>query len=72
MYSITNADMCLTFRDHDGKVTPEEVASAAAYLKSTLDKDGFQELISKLAKDRGSFDVLISLYQLAFDCPFTA
>uniref|UniRef100_A0A2N9GC00 EF-hand domain-containing protein n=1 Tax=Fagus sylvatica TaxID=28930 RepID=A0A2N9GC00_FAGSY len=28
-------------RDYDGKVTPEEVASAAAYLKDTLDKEGY-------------------------------
>lgn len=39
-------------RDYDGKVTPEEVASAAAYLKDTLDKEGIQELISNLSKDR--------------------
>uniref|UniRef100_A0A803MZE3 Mitochondrial proton/calcium exchanger protein n=1 Tax=Chenopodium quinoa TaxID=63459 RepID=A0A803MZE3_CHEQI len=39
-------------RDYDGKVTPEEVASAAAYLKNKIDKDGIQELISKLSKDR--------------------
>lgn len=47
-------DISLTFRDYDGKVTPEEVASAAAYLKNTLDKDGIQELITKLSKDRGT------------------
>lgn len=41
-------------RDYDGKVTPEEVASAAMYLKDTLDKEGIQELISNLSKDRGS------------------
>ncbi|KAG8380362.1 hypothetical protein BUALT_Bualt06G0007600 [Buddleja alternifolia] len=40
-------------RDYDGKVTPEEVASAAMYLKDTLDKEGIQELINKLSKDRG-------------------
>lgn len=40
-------------RDYDGKVTSEEVASAAMYLKDTLDKEGIQELISKLSKDRG-------------------
>lgn len=40
-------------RDYDGKVTPEEVASAATYLKDTLDKEGIQELIGKLSKDRG-------------------
>lgn len=38
-------------RDHDGKVTPEEVASAALYLKDTLGKQGVQELISSLSKD---------------------
>lgn len=40
-------------RDYDGKVTPEEVASAAMYLKDTLGKEGIQELISNLSKDRG-------------------
>ncbi|KAK9287976.1 hypothetical protein L1049_016421 [Liquidambar formosana] len=39
-------------RDYDGKVTPEEVASAAMYLKETLGKEGVQELISNLSKDR--------------------
>ncbi|KAK4802926.1 hypothetical protein SAY86_001129 [Trapa natans] len=39
-------------KDYDGKVTPEEVASAAMYLKDTLGKDGIQELISNLSKDR--------------------
>ncbi|MQL70389.1 hypothetical protein Taro_002716 [Colocasia esculenta] len=39
-------------RDHDGKVTPEEVASAAMYLKDTLGRDGIQELISNLSKDK--------------------
>ncbi|GAA0160868.1 secondary carrier transporter [Lithospermum erythrorhizon] len=39
-------------RDYDGKVTAEEVASAASYLKDTLDKEGIQELISNLSKDR--------------------
>ncbi|OVA16553.1 EF-hand domain [Macleaya cordata] len=38
-------------RDSDGKVTPDEVAAAAAYLKDTLDKEGIQELISSLSKD---------------------
>lgn len=40
-------------RDYDGKVTPEEVASAAMYLKDTLGKEGIQELISNLSKDKG-------------------
>lgn len=39
-------------RDYDGKVTPEEVASAAMYLKDTLGKEGIQELISNLSIDR--------------------
>ncbi|KAL2920778.1 Mitochondrial proton/calcium exchanger protein [Bienertia sinuspersici] len=39
-------------RDFDGKVTPEEVAAAAMYLKHTLGKEGIQELISNLSKDR--------------------
>lgn len=41
-------------RDYDGKVTPEEVASAAMYLKDTLGKEGIQELIGNLSKDRGA------------------
>ncbi|RHN47140.1 putative EF-hand domain pair, letm1 ribosome-binding domain-containing protein [Medicago truncatula] len=40
-------------RDYDGKVTPEEVVSAAMYLKDTLGKEGIQELISNLSKDIG-------------------
>ncbi|KAJ0793401.1 putative EF-hand domain, letm1 ribosome-binding domain-containing protein [Helianthus annuus] len=40
-------------RDYDGKVTPEEVASAAIYLKDTLGKEGVLELISNLSKDKG-------------------
>ncbi|KAL6903575.1 hypothetical protein ACP4OV_004388 [Aristida adscensionis] len=39
-------------RDRDGKVTPEEVAAAANYLKDTLGKESVQELISNLSKDR--------------------
>ena len=40
-------------RDYDGKVTPEEVVSAAMYLKDTLGKEGIHELISNLSKDSG-------------------
>ncbi|XP_057777070.1 uncharacterized protein LOC130995696 [Salvia miltiorrhiza] len=40
-------------RDYDGKVTPEEVAAAATYLKDTLGREGVQELISSLSKDAG-------------------
>ncbi|XP_052203195.1 LOW QUALITY PROTEIN: uncharacterized protein LOC127808667 [Diospyros lotus] len=39
-------------RDYDGKVTQEEVASAAMYLKDTIGKEGIQVLISSLSKDR--------------------
>ncbi|CAM6100588.1 unnamed protein product [Calypogeia fissa] len=39
-------------RDHDGKVTAEEVAAAATYLKDTLGQENLQHLISNLAKDR--------------------
>ncbi|KAH9622779.1 hypothetical protein KSS87_007375 [Heliosperma pusillum] len=52
-------------RDHDGKVTPEEVASAAAYLKDTLDKDGIQELISRLSKDRDGKILVEDIVKLA-------
>ncbi|CAL9245726.1 unnamed protein product [Arabidopsis halleri] len=39
-------------RDRDGKVTPDEVAAAAMYLKDTLAKEGLQQLISSLSKDK--------------------
>ncbi|KAK8511029.1 hypothetical protein V6N11_046354 [Hibiscus sabdariffa] len=39
-------------RDHGGKITPEGVAAAAIYLKDTLDKEGVQELVSNLSKDK--------------------
>ena len=35
-------------------MTPEEVEAAAGYLKDTMGKEGVQELISNLSKDRGS------------------
>ncbi|XP_061368540.1 uncharacterized protein LOC133311501 [Gastrolobium bilobum] len=38
-------------RDYDGKVTPEEVASATMYLKDTLGNERIDELISNLSKD---------------------
>jgi LETM1 and EF-hand domain-containing protein 1 len=38
-------------RDYDGKVTAEEVAAAAMFLKDSLDKESVHELISNLAKD---------------------
>ncbi|CAH8390680.1 unnamed protein product [Eruca vesicaria subsp. sativa] len=39
-------------RDRDGKVTPDEVAAAAMYLKDTLANEGIQQLISSLSKDK--------------------
>jgi LETM1 and EF-hand domain-containing protein 1, mitochondrial len=49
-------------------VTPEEVAAAAAYLKDTIGKEGIQELISNLSKDRGMFHHDISiLFTTAYD-----
>ncbi|XP_048439915.1 mitochondrial proton/calcium exchanger protein-like [Pyrus x bretschneideri] len=39
-------------RDFDGKVTPEEVAAAVNYLKNTLGKEGVEELIGNLSKDK--------------------
>lgn len=38
-------------RDSDGKVTPEELAAAAMFLKDSLGQEPVQELISNLAKD---------------------
>ncbi|KZV37352.1 leucine zipper-ef-hand containing transmembrane protein [Dorcoceras hygrometricum] len=52
-------------RDHDGKVTPEEVASAAMYLKDTLDKEGIQEFISNLSKDREGKILVEDIVKLA-------
>lgn len=50
--------MLFSRRDFDGKVTPEEVAAAAMYLKDTLGKEGIQELVSSLSKDKG---ILVAL-----------
>jgi hypothetical protein len=44
-------------RDHDGKVTSEEVAAAATYLKHNLDNAGVEELIGSLSKDKGNLTV---------------
>ncbi|KAH6769444.1 LETM1-like protein [Perilla frutescens var. frutescens] len=52
-------------RDYDGKVTPEEVASAATYLKDTLDKEGIQELIGKLSKDKDGKILVEDIVKLA-------
>ncbi|WVZ74678.1 hypothetical protein U9M48_022837 [Paspalum notatum var. saurae] len=52
-------------RDHDGKVTPEEVAAAAAYLKDTIGKEGIQELISNLSKDKEGKILVEDIVKLA-------
>lgn len=58
--------MVLLCRDYDGKVTAEEVASAAMYLKDTLGKEGIQEIISNLSKDRGKQRRIVLLLWLCF------
>ncbi|OAY62967.1 LETM1 and EF-hand domain-containing protein 1, mitochondrial [Ananas comosus] len=52
-------------RDRDGKVTPEEVAAAAMYLKDTIGKDGVQELISNLSKDKEGKILVEDIVKLA-------
>jgi Ca2+-binding EF-hand superfamily protein len=47
--------MIIFQRDHDGKVTSEEVAAAATYLKHNLDNTGIEELIGGLSKDKGNY-----------------
>ncbi|KAK1321797.1 hypothetical protein QJS10_CPA03g01751 [Acorus calamus] len=58
-------------RDHDGKVTPEEVAAAAAYLKDTIDKDGIQDLISNLSKDKDGKILVEDIVKLAAEAEDT-
>lgn len=45
-------------------MTPEEVAAAAAYLKSTIGKEGVQELIGKLSRDKGHIMSSLSFFFL--------
>ncbi|ONK57880.1 uncharacterized protein A4U43_C09F5150 [Asparagus officinalis] len=52
-------------RDHDGKVTAEEVAAAAMYLKDTLGKESVQELISNLSRDRDGKILVEDIVKLA-------
>ncbi|XP_013592440.1 PREDICTED: LETM1 and EF-hand domain-containing protein 1, mitochondrial [Brassica oleracea var. oleracea] len=52
-------------RDYDGKVSPDEVASAAKYLKDTLGKEGIQELIQNLSKDKDGKILVEDLVKLA-------
>lgn len=52
-------------RDHDGKVTPEEVAAAATYLKDTIGKEGVQELISNLSRDKEGKILVEDIVKLA-------
>jgi Ca2+-binding EF-hand superfamily protein len=55
--SMTVAGIMFVFdvRDYDGKVTAEEVAAAAMFLKDSLDKESVHELLSNLAKDPGKY-----------------
>lgn len=53
LYSVDKTPQNDPCRDYDGKVTPDEVAAAASYLKDTLGREGVQELISSLSKDAG-------------------
>lgn len=59
------------FRDYDGKVTPEEVAAAAVFLKDSLDKESVHELIASLAKDSGIIYLFIFLWILGSLFNFT-
>ncbi|CAN6224989.1 unnamed protein product [Urochloa humidicola] len=52
-------------RDHDGKVAREDVAAAAAYLKATIGKEGVQELISNLSKDKEGKILVEDIVRLA-------
>ncbi|XAR65844.1 hypothetical protein NMG60_11011815 [Bertholletia excelsa] len=52
-------------KDYDGKVTPEEVASATMYLKDTLGKDGVQELIRRISKDKEGKILVEDIVKLA-------
>ncbi|CAD6260405.1 unnamed protein product [Miscanthus lutarioriparius] len=52
-------------RDRDGKVTPEEVAAAANYLKDTIGAEGVQELISNLSKDNEGNILVEDIVKLA-------
>ncbi|ONM16293.1 LETM1-like protein [Zea mays] len=52
-------------RDCDGKVTPEEVAAAANYLKDTIGAEGVQELISNLSKDNEGNILVEDIVKLA-------
>ncbi|ESQ28833.1 hypothetical protein EUTSA_v10018184mg [Eutrema salsugineum] len=52
-------------RDYDGKVSPDEVVSAAMYLKDTLGKEGIQELIQNLSKDKDGKILVEDLVKLA-------
>lgn len=55
MFCCPWPSICSFLRDRDGKVTPEEVAAAANYLKDTIGAEGVQELISNLSKDNGAY-----------------
>jgi len=52
-------------RDRDGKVTPEEVAAAANFLKDTIGTEGVQELIRNLSKDKEGNILVEDIVKLA-------
>ncbi|CAN6228687.1 unnamed protein product [Urochloa humidicola] len=52
-------------KDRDGKVTPEEVAAAADYLKDTIGTEGVQELIDNLSKDNEGNILVEDIVKLA-------
>lgn len=69
---VCNRTSGFSIRDYDGKVTPEEVAAAAMFLKDSLDKESVHELIANLAKDSGLVSILIFLMSLAISIPIFA
>ncbi|MFQ6632428.1 hypothetical protein Gotur_009702 [Gossypium turneri] len=63
----TGDNLRLLDRDRDGKVTAEEVAAAAIYLKDTLGKEGVQELIANISKDKVIILILPQFFQSFLD-----
>jgi hypothetical protein len=64
LFRNQSIQFCL-YRDYDGKVSPDEVALAAMYLKDTLGKEGIQELIQNLSKDKDGKILVEDLVKLA-------
>ncbi|KAL5997971.1 hypothetical protein ACLOJK_008905 [Asimina triloba] len=51
--------------DHDGKVTPEEVADATMYLNDTIKKEEIEVLIGNLSKDSDGKILVEDIVKLA-------